>query len=362
MVPEAEGRLDFGLFYFDGEGAVRRPHQYRLLLDSARFADEYGFTAVWTPERHFHAFGGLYPNPAVTSAALAAATRNLQIRAGSVVAPLHHPVRLAEDWAVVDNLSGGRVAMAFAPGWTVPEFLLAREGYADRYDALWERIDTVRRLWEGEEVSFPVEGGETVRVRTLPRPLQRKLPLWITASSEPGFVRAGQVGAPVLTSLLNTTLDDVAAKVKRYREVLEEHDHDPARGRVALMVHTFVGPDLETARARIEGPFREYLKAHYHLLDGLAQSLGLGVGMDDLTPADLETLLRFGFEGFLDGRSLIGGVQGLRPLVESFAKAGIDELACLIDFHPGYEEVLASLEHLAALKDECFGLRPGGLI
>ncbi|MEM7198644.1 MAG: MupA/Atu3671 family FMN-dependent luciferase-like monooxygenase [Planctomycetota bacterium] len=351
--------MDFGLFYFDGEGAVRRPGQYRLLLDSARFADEHGFTAVWTPERHFHAFGGLYPNPVVTSAALATTTRNVQIRAGSVVAPLHHPVRLAEDWAVVDNLSQGRVAMAFAPGWTVPEFALSPEGHAARYESLWDRIDKVRRLWEGEEVELPVTGSDPVRVRTLPRPLQRKLPLWITASSEPGFVRAASIGAPVLTSLLNTTLDDVAKKVARYREALAEHGHAPAAGRVALMVHTFVGPDLATVREQIEAPFHDYLKSHYHLLDGLAQSLGLGVGMDDLSSKDLETLLRFGFEGFLDGRSLIGGVRELRPLVEAFANAGIDELACLIDFHPGYEQVMDSLEHLAALKNECFGLVAG---
>ncbi|MEM9385015.1 MAG: MupA/Atu3671 family FMN-dependent luciferase-like monooxygenase [Pseudomonadota bacterium] len=348
--------MDFGLFYFDGDGAVRRPNQYRLLLDSARYADEHGYTAVWTPERHFHAFGGLYPNPVVTSAALASVTQRVQIRAGSVVAPLHHPVRLAEDWAVVDNLSGGRVAMAFAPGWTVTEFLLSPEGHAARYDALWNRVDVVRRLWAGETVELPGDGGEPVSISTLPRPLQRELPLWITASSEPGFLRAASIGAPVLTSLLNTTVEAVAANVARYREALAEHGFDPASRRVAMMVHTFVGPDLATVREQIEAPFHEYLKSHYHLLDGLAQSLGLGVGMDDLTSADLETLLRFGFEGFLDGRSLIGGVSDLRQHIEAFARAGIDELACLIDFHPGYDEVMGSLEHLSALKDECFGL------
>ncbi|MEL7369605.1 MAG: MupA/Atu3671 family FMN-dependent luciferase-like monooxygenase [Myxococcota bacterium] len=350
--------MDFGLFYFDGMGAVRRPNQYRFLLDSARFADENGFTAVWTPERHFHAFGGLYPNPVVTSAALATTTRNVQIRAGSVVAPLHHPVRLAEDWAVVDNLSGGRVAMAFAPGWTVKEFMLSPEGHANRYDSLWRRIDIVRRLWEGEKVMLPGDDGEPVEVQTLPRPLQRKLPLWITASSEGGFVRAGAIGAPVLTSLLNTTLDAVAANARRYRESLVKNGFDASSGRVALMVHTFVGADIDAVRAQIEAPFHNYLKSHYHLLDGLAESLGLGVGMDDLSPADLETLLKFGFEGFLNGRSLIGGAQDLVSTVESFAGAGVDEIACLVDFHPGYEEVMGSLEHLTALKNECFGLRP----
>lgn len=346
--------MEFGLFYFDGEGATRRPRQYRLLLDSARFADEHGFTAIWTPERHFHAFGGLFPNPAVTSAALAVATERIQIRAGSVVAPLHHPVRLAEDWAVVDNLSNGRVAVAFASGWTVREFVLSRDGHAARRETLWQTIDAVRRLWAGEEVEFRQPDGTPVAVRTLPRPVQRTLPLWITAQSDASFVRAAEIGAPVLTSLLNTTLDEVAKNIARYRAALAQHGFDPASRKVALMVHTFLGPDPASARAAVEAPFQDYLRSHYHLLDGLAETLGLGVGLDDLSPADLETLLRFGLEGFLNGRALIGSPQSLRPVVESFARAGVDEIACLVDFHPDPSAVMHSLEYLRQLKDDCF--------
>src|SRR4029453_9228783 len=103
--------------------------KYRLLLDGARFADAHGFAAVWTPERHFHAFGGLYPNPSVTRAALAAVTERIEIRAGSVVLPLHHPLRVAEEWAVVDNLSNGRVGLAFASGWHADDFVLRPESY-----------------------------------------------------------------------------------------------------------------------------------------------------------------------------------------------------------------------------------------
>ncbi|WP_299486091.1 LLM class flavin-dependent oxidoreductase, partial [Acaryochloris sp. IP29b_bin.137] len=108
--------MKFSLFYFDGDGLTSQDDPYKLLIESSKFADQNGFSAVWTPERHFHAFGGLYPNPAMTSAALAMVTEKIQLRAGSVVLPLHHPVRVAEDWAVVDQLSGGRVAIAFASG------------------------------------------------------------------------------------------------------------------------------------------------------------------------------------------------------------------------------------------------------
>ena len=86
-------RLDFNLFYWGNDDGVG-PRKYELLLEGAKFADAHGFNAVWTPERHFHAFGGPYPNPSVTGAAVAAVTRNLAVRAGSCVAPLHHPCLL----------------------------------------------------------------------------------------------------------------------------------------------------------------------------------------------------------------------------------------------------------------------------
>ena len=89
------------------------------MFEGARFGDRHGFTAIWIPERHFHAFGGFSPNPSVIAAALARETKQIQLRSGSVVLPLHHPIRVAEEWAVVDNLSQGRVGISFASGCEV---------------------------------------------------------------------------------------------------------------------------------------------------------------------------------------------------------------------------------------------------
>ena len=118
-------------------------------MDGARFADEHGFKAVWTPERHFHAFGGLYPNPAVTGAAVAAVTERVEIRAGSVVLPLHHPARVAEEWAVVDNLSGGRVGISVASGWQPNDFLLRPENFKEAKAVMFREIKTLQALWRG---------------------------------------------------------------------------------------------------------------------------------------------------------------------------------------------------------------------
>jgi len=118
--------LGFSLFMWGNDDAPGRD-KYRLMLEGAKYFDRNGFEAVVDPERHFHAFGGPYPNPSVTGAALAAVTENIGIRAGSCVSPLHHPIRIAEEWAVVDNLSNGRVGLAFASGWQANDFVLRPE-------------------------------------------------------------------------------------------------------------------------------------------------------------------------------------------------------------------------------------------
>ncbi len=119
--------MDFSLFYFGGDKGGDPADRYRLLMEGAKFADRNGFSAVWTPERHFHEFGGLYPNPSVTASAIAAVTENIAVRAGSVVLPLHDPLRVAEEWSIVDNLSHGRVGISIASGLAAQR-LRARAG------------------------------------------------------------------------------------------------------------------------------------------------------------------------------------------------------------------------------------------
>ena len=345
--------MKFSLFYFDGDGLNIKGDPYKLLMESAKFADTHGFSAIWTPERHFHAFGGLYPNPVVTSAALAMVTQNIQLRAGSVVLPLHHPVRVAEDWAVVDNLSGGRAAIALASGWTMDEFILSRHPHGSRKSVMWRGIESVQKLWQGEAVDFEDATGRVVSAKTLPKPVQAKLPTWVTCQSMETFIEAGRLGVNVLTSLLGETLDQVAPKIARYREMLSKHGHDPQAYTVSMMMHTFLGAEVEQVKEDIRQPFCEYLKTHYGLLENLAKGMGLDVSLDDFSDDDLDSLLLFGVEGFMKGRSLIGTPESCQPFVQQLTDAGVDEVACLIDFVQDFEAVMQSLPYLAQLKQHC---------
>jgi natural product biosynthesis luciferase-like monooxygenase protein len=353
-VCNAAQELDYSLFYFASADEQNPENKYELLLEGAKYADQNGFAAVWTPERHFHPFGGLYPNPAVTDAALAATTRRLQIRAGSVVLPLHSVIRVAEEWSVVDNLSAGRTGLAFASGWHADDFVFAPHLYPDRKELMFQAIETFLKLWRGEAVTSQSGSGKEINVRIFPRPRQQRPPLWITAAGTPDtFVRAGEIGANILTHLLGQTVEDVAEKVKLYRNALQKHGHDPEAGKVTLMLHTFLGDHQEKVKDQVRAPFTSYLGSSVDLIRNLARSANLPLNFDDMSSKDMQDLLAFAFERYFESSALFGTVKSCQPMIEKLRAIGVNEIACLIDFGIENQAALQSLRHVNSLKNAC---------
>ncbi|MFP4283365.1 MAG: MupA/Atu3671 family FMN-dependent luciferase-like monooxygenase, partial [Opitutales bacterium] len=240
--------------------------------------------------------------------------------------------------------------MAVASGWTMDEFILSREPHGSRRRLMWRSLEQLQKLWRGEPVEFEDAAGRLVEARTLPRPVQPELPLWVTCQSTETFVDAGRLGANVLTSLLGETLEEVADKVRRYREARAAGGHPPENGTVSLMLHTFLGPDEERVKEDVREPFGAYLKTHYGLLESLAKGMGLEVSLDDFSDDDLDSLLAFGVQGFMRRRSLIGTPQGCLPFVREMEALGFDEVCCLIDFVQDDAAVRAALPYLGQLK------------
>ncbi|HUU36287.1 MAG TPA: MupA/Atu3671 family FMN-dependent luciferase-like monooxygenase, partial [Vicinamibacterales bacterium] len=358
--PDVSGRpLDFGLFYFSADARQDVHDRYRLLLEGAKFADTHGFCAVWTPERHFHEFGGLYPNPAVTSAAVAAVTGRIRVRAGSVVLPLHHPIRVAEEWAMVDNLSNGRVELSFASGWHVNDFALMPQNYEQRREKMVEGIETVRKLWRGEAVPVTNGQGQTIEVRSYPAPVQVEPPLWIAAAgSLDTFRLAGRLGTRMLTNLLGQTVEELTGKITAYRQAWREAGH-PGDGRVALMLHTFVGADLEQVRRTVREPLIAYLKTSTELVKQARWEFPAfathgkqrgPIDNSDLSDAEMDAMIDHAFERYFQTSGLFGTPSSCLAMVARVKAAGVDEVACLVDFGVPTDAVLASLPYLDELR------------
>ena len=351
--------MDFSLYYWgndDGQG----PKKYELLLEGARFADAHGFCAVWTPERHFHAFGGPYPNPSVTGAAVAAVTKNIAVRAGSCVVPLHHPARIAEEWAVIDNLTNGRTGLGIASGWHPDDFVLRPENAPPQNKTkMYEAAEQVRRLWRGEGVDFVKADGSTFTVKTQPRPVSSELEMWVTTAGNPDTWReAGEMGAHVLTHLLGQSIDEVAGKIVIYHDALRKAGHDPKDFKVTLMLHTYVGRDREQVKRVAEGPMKAYLGAATALVKQYAWTFpafkkpaGATKPMDidtrDLSAEDAAAILDYAFHRYFDESGLFGTVEDALARVEQLKRIGVSEVACLIDYGISPEKVMEGLYPLA---------------
>lgn len=343
---ESPKTMQFSLYSFADGGTKTTEKKYRLLLESAKFADRQGFSAIWTPERHFHDFGGFYPNPSVLSAALAVVTERIQIRAGSVALPLHNPIRVAEEWAIVDNLSQGRIGISFASGWHPLDFVLFPEKYQQRREIMFRDIEIVRRLWAGEALKFPSVDGCEVEVKTLPRPIQAQLPVWITTSSSlETWIRAGEIGANIFAALVSYSFEELARRISMYRQSLVEHGHDPQASKVTLMLHTFVGDDENAIKEKVRPHLTNYLCSH------MQQFPHAPLQSTPIEREDMEALASIAFENYFATSALLGTPQKCSHLLERLLAIGVDEAACLIDFGLDMDAVMEGLHQLTQLKN-----------
>ncbi|MCP5086670.1 MAG: LLM class flavin-dependent oxidoreductase [Rhodobacteraceae bacterium] len=349
--------MQFGLFFFANYEGNDDQGKYNLILDSAEWADQNGFVRLWTPERHFHSFGGLSPNPSVLAAALAAKTKKVQICAGSVVLPLHDPIRVAEEWAVVDNLSNGRVGLGVACGWVPNDFVISekQDEFDDRKDIFAEHTSTLRKLWRGEPHRATNPIGDEIAVQTLPRPIQKELPIWITAAANPEtFRQAGELGTNVLTHLLGQTLNELKAKIKLYRQAWDDAGH-AGRGEVTLMLHTFVGDSDDEVHETVREPMKKYLAGSLNLAAANIASVPFLKNADQidvgaLTDDIVEETLEASFEKYFHMAGLFGSYEKCLDTVEQVEQIDVDEIACLIDFGVEEEAVTRSLEKLNVVR------------
>src|SRR6266571_8785035 len=175
-------------------------HVYANTLDECRFAEELGFHTVWLAEHHFSVYG-IAPSLPVLAAAVARETRRVRIGTAVVIAPFAHPVRIAEEWAMVDILSNGRLEFGLGRGYQPKEFRglgISMDKTREKFD---ESYEIIRRAWTRERMSFDGEFFKVPEVRVLPKPVQKPHPpLWTAAVSPDTYKLAARSGLRILTA------------------------------------------------------------------------------------------------------------------------------------------------------------------
>jgi alkanesulfonate monooxygenase SsuD/methylene tetrahydromethanopterin reductase-like flavin-dependent oxidoreductase (luciferase family) len=259
-------------------GAARPwPEVYARTLERVAAAEERGLPAVWVTEHHGFADGYL-PQPLTFCAALAARTRSLRIGTGIVIAPLMGAMALAEQAAVVDILSGGRLELGLGAGYREDEFHAFGADRTQRYESLERVAGALPQLW--------ASGAAT------PPPVQSPLPLWIGGRGPRGARIAGRLGAGFLW--IDRDLWPA------YRDARAGAGHDPAGARVGGLVNVFLADDPEAVRAQVSEQGRA-ARASYRKGASEPRSRGAGGGpllrLQVLTPDDAAAVIAEAIEG-----------------------------------------------------------------
>ena len=193
--------MEFGLFFL-----MQRDEQwseaavYDSALEQMLAAEALGYSSAWIAEHHFNDYG-LCPVPPVLAAFVAARTTTLRLGMGVSLLPLHHPVDLAEQLAVLDVVSGGRLEVGIGRGGTLQDYQTFQSDRADSRGRVEEGIALMRQCWSGAPFDFTGQFHSAERLHVRPRPVQRPHPpVFVASNSEDSVLSAARLGLPTLSS------------------------------------------------------------------------------------------------------------------------------------------------------------------
>jgi len=227
------GKLTFGYLYdFRNPRAWRRPWDdlYAQTLELISWSESIGFEGAWVPEHH-GAADGYVPSPLVVLAAIAARTRTIKLGAAIALAPLYHPVRFAEECAILDILSSGRLEMGVAVGYRRRETDAYGVDFSSRGRRTDEFLEIVRRLWAGETFSYQGRHFNLTNAAIVPTPLRAHLPLYVGGFTGRALERAAKFADGYFG---NEELCDL------YLEKLRAAGKDPTQARIRIQGLFFV--------------------------------------------------------------------------------------------------------------------------
>jgi natural product biosynthesis luciferase-like monooxygenase protein len=241
----------------DGQSPVQR---YRDTVEQAVHADALGFESVWPVEQHFNRKVSISPCPALLLAAIAERTRSLRLGTAIVQVPLHHPLRVAEEAATLDVLSGGRVELGLGRGSNPDHFAGFGVDVADSRDRFVEGLELIRLALSQERVSFRGRYYRTDAVSLAPRPVQTPHPVMRVAANSPETAAlAGRLGLPVIFATHINPLPKLGQLASLYRQAREQAGHDPVvPDDITVLTPLYVSLTPEQVRADTEPTLKNF--------------------------------------------------------------------------------------------------------
>jgi len=258
--------MEFGYFTLSDnnyDDISRTPEQFILeIRDQALHADKLGMHSAWIGEHHFDSLG-VNSCPHMVLASIVNQTKRIRMAPAVAVLPMHHPLRVAEEWATLDLLSGGRVDFAVGRGYDRKEYEPFGADYMTSLERMEEGIDIIQKAWETEgKWSHKGQFYTIENMAITPRPLQKHVPFFMACFSRASLEVAGRRGMDIIFAPFAAamTFGDLASAARAYREECEKHSHKPGKAMCSYFIHIGEGKDEEYGRKRQMAYFRRAVK------------------------------------------------------------------------------------------------------
>lgn len=316
---------------------------YGRWLEQIDAAESLGFDSLWVTEHHFRHFGGMMPSPSIILAAAAQRTKRLRLGAAVSILPMHNPLRIAEEFAMVDQLSSGRLNFGAGRGMHPTEYTVFGYDWNNAQKRLPEALDIVIRAWSGAEFEWQSEHYRFPKLRVFPQPLQKPHPpIYVTANRDPeSFNMIGGRGHHLMTLPWIATNEEQRSRVEMYWTALSAAGHAIESREVFTMYPIYVG---ET-----DGQARREVIEHWHRWRAFAMD---AQNLTPENPAYQRVLGHLDFDAMVrDSRGVFGRPETcVRILKRIIEIVGTNHVG--LTFHFGglsQDRVLQSMQRCAEL-------------
>jgi alkanesulfonate monooxygenase SsuD/methylene tetrahydromethanopterin reductase-like flavin-dependent oxidoreductase (luciferase family) len=337
--------MKFGLFYqlpcAPEQNEVIRYHE---TIEQIVYADELGFNIAWLAELHFYRPFSILPSPLILATALAQRTTRIRLGTAVVLLPLQHPLRVAEDAAMADILSQGRLELGVGRGAIAIHFQgfnIPQDESRERFE---EALTVIERAWTRETCAFAGKYWQVSDTPMVPKPLQKPLPpLRIAANSPETAAFAGTRGYPIFAASPINPFPKLPEQIDSYRRAFRAAGHAGKREDVAAAFPVYVADGAAQVRREVEASFMYYFRT-------VSEQLRLGERTRSASYAYLSEVRRrmeaMTWEEADATMALYGSPERcVQKLREAHERCGMDQVMCW--FNPGglvpHRQVLASM-------------------
>jgi alkanesulfonate monooxygenase SsuD/methylene tetrahydromethanopterin reductase-like flavin-dependent oxidoreductase (luciferase family) len=232
---------------------------YQHVLEQMQLAEAVGIDCWWFTEHHFIGYGGVVPNPAVMLALAAGRTSRLRLGSAISILPLHHPIQVAEDYAMVDVASAGRLEFGIGRGNTMFDYTgygIPQDESRGRFE---EATEIITKLWTHDRVSHEGTHWQFPELALFPRPVQQPHPpIWVAGTSVESLHWAGQRGYSIMTVPHVRTPEQVRPGIEAWQEGLRASGYDPATRHLKAHLRVWVDERADRAREVAEAGITRY--------------------------------------------------------------------------------------------------------